>query len=619
MCSRASETVVPVPALPPLILAGLMWLAPSLLAEPASNPNQAQAARFTDVTERWGVTFRHDHGGTGEKYMPENMAPGLAVLDVDGDDRLDLFFVQGAPVDGRKPAPDVAGHRLFRQRSDGTFVDVSRQAGVDLVGVGMGTCHGDVDQDGDVDLFVTQFGPDLLFVNAGDGTFEEQAQSRGLGGKHWSTGCTFFDPDRDGDLDLFVAAYVDFELENHKYCGNAKKKLRSYCHPDVYGAVPDRFFLNDGQGRFTEVGSKVGIVPSPEAKGLGVLAHDVDGDGFLDVFVANDSTMNQLYLGDGRGKFEETALLFGVGYNRSGQAEAGMGVDLGDVDGDGAAELFLTHLDRETNTLYRSPAPQLYVDATEASGLGPPSLPHVGFGTVFLDFDLDGDLDLAVVNGHILDNIHLFADDRSYRQPAQLFENQAGRFRELPGALPGTEALVGRGLVVADLDRDGDPDLVLTQNHGPARVLRNERISGSEASDARWLRVLLRGEGPTQTTAGDKKATEQQSSRGINREGYGVRLKAELPAKEAGKEAQVLTRFLPGARGYLSQGPAEVLLGFGPAPKTNGPRAGGSQSPDAGTLGIKIEVLWPNGRNEVFGPFRPGRTVTLHEGDGASP
>ena len=503
--------------------------------------------------------------------MPENMGPGLAVLDVNGDDRLDIFFVQGAPVAAAEPPtkppnkpPISTGHRLFLQRADGSFRDASRTAGVDRQGVGMGTCFGDVDRDGDLDLYVTQFGPDLLFRNRGDGTFEEVAQTAGFKKNSWSTGCAFFDPDLDGDLDLFVAAYVDFRLDNHRFCGNAAKKLRSYCHPDVYRASPDAFFINDGQGRFREVSLDAGIRPSPEAKGLGVLAGDFNGDAKPDLFVANDSTMNQLYLGDGQGRFEESALLSGVGFNRSGSAEAGMGVEFGDLDGDGRPELFLTHLDQETNTLYRPLGDGLYADATDASGLGAPSLPWVGFGTSLLDFDLDGDLDIAVVNGHILDNIHLFSPDRSYRQPAQLLENLGGRFREIPQALEGTQALVGRGLVSADLDADGDPDLVLTQNDGPAMVLENRAAPGQ------WIKIRLQG------TASNSQA-------------FGARVEILMGKK-------TLVRFLNGASGYLSQGPPEILVGLGDLPKAK-----------------SLTVHWPSGAISRHGPVDSGSTVVLVE------
>ena len=530
----------------------------------ASEPAKPAKPVFSQQTKALGVDFNHRNFGTGEKYMPENMGPGLAVFDADGDNRLDLFFVQGAPVDPKQktPAPAV-GHRLFLQQPDGSF----RQADSDLgKGIGMGVCHGDVDRDGDIDLFVSQFGQNLLLRNQGDGSFQPQADGFR---STWSTGCTFFDPDLDGDLDLFVASYVDFGLDNHRYCGNAAKKLRSYCHPDVYGASPDAFYLNDGQGRFRDVSLKAGVHPSSQAKGLGILAADFNGDHKPDLFVANDSTMNQLYLGNGRGGFEESALLSGVGFNRSGNAEAGMGVQYGDLDGDGRAELFLTHLDRETNTLYRPLGDGLFTDATDASGLAAPSLPWVGFGTTFLDYDLDGDLDIAVVNGHILDNIHLFSPDRSYRQPAQLFENKDGRFRERAGALQGTDALVGRGLVAADLDGDGDEDLVLTQNDGPAMVLRNESPPGH------WIRVRLQG-------------------KASNVHGIGARVVLKLGER-------TLVREVLGASGYLSQGPPELVFGLGDA-----------------TQADRLSIQWPAGTVQKLGPVKSGVTVDAVEPDASS-
>ena len=529
---------------------------------------KTRSAVFTQAQNNLGIDFRHRHFGTGEKFMPENMGPGLAILDVNADDRLDIFFVQGAPVakafSESKAQPADAGHRLYLQQADGTFRDHSRAAGVNRVGIGMGTCFGDIDRDGDLDIYVSQFGADLLFKNHGQGVFEEVASKIGLVKTGWSTGCTFFDADADGDLDLFVAAYVDFRLDNHRFCGNAAKKLRSYCHPDVYGSSPDSLFINDGRGSFREISLEAGIRPSAEAKGLGVLAADFNGDGHSDVFVANDSTMNQLYLGNGQGRFEESALLSGVGFNRSGGAEAGMGVEFGDLDGDGQAELYLTHLDQETNTLYRPLGDGLYADATEASGLAAPSLPWVGFGTSFLDYDLDGDLDIAVVNGHILDNIHLFSPDRTYRQPAQLLENTGGRFRELADALEGTQALVGRGLVAADLDADGDPDLVLTQNDGPAMVLTNQQAGG------KWIKIRLKG----------------TSS---NAQGFGARLEAKVGKK-------TLVRFLRAASGYLSQGPPEILLGLGDSPRAD-----------------SLTVHWPSGSTSSHGPVDSGSTQTLVE------
>ncbi|MEM9594251.1 MAG: CRTAC1 family protein [Acidobacteriota bacterium] len=523
---------------------------------------------FVDRTEELGVDFRHRHFGTGEKYMPENMGPGVAILDVDGDGRLDLYFVQGAPVDPGAKVPADATARLFRQRRDGTFEDVTQASGAGFRGVAMGVSFGDVDRDGDLDLYVTAFGGDAFLRNRGDGTFEDATAAVGLGKGGWSTGSTFFDPDGDGDLDLYVSSYVDFTPDNHKWCGKGQQKLRAYCHPDVYGAAGDVFYRNDG-GRFVDAGRAAGIVPTPDGKGLGVLAGDVDGDGDQDLLVANDSTMNYLYLGDGKGGFEESALLAGVGFNATGAAEAGMGVEMGDLDGDGRPELLLTHLDQETNTLYRPAGEGLWVDATEASGLGPPSLPWVGFGVVLLDHDLDGDLDAFVANGHIIDNIEQFSPGRRHRQPAQLLENRGGRFYEVKGALD-LPPLVGRGAAAGDLDRDGDLDLVVAQNDGDARVLVNRGADGG-----RSLTVGLVG----------------QAS---NPQGFGARL--ELRTGK-GEDGRVQTRFMKASTSYLSQGPPEVVFGLGGAPRAE-----------------VLEIRWPSGQVDRHGPLDAGGVYTFTEG-----
>lgn len=568
--------------------------AAALLLVLAACPTGAEP-RFVERSAALGVDFVHDFFGTGEKYMPENMGPGLAVVDVDGDDRLDLFFVQGAPValgEGRGETPPAgAGHRLYRQRADGTFEDVSAKAlPRSALGVGMGVCFGDVEGDGDLDLYITHYGPDLFLRNRGDGTFEDATVAMGFAdgdaknGPTWSAGCTFFDAEGDGDLDLYVSRYVDFSLDNHKFCGNAEKKLRSYCHPDVYAASDDAFFRNDlgekGEARFVDATRAAGIEPTPEGKGLGVLAADFDGNGTVDVFVANDSTMNSLWLGDGEGRFEESALLAGVGLNGAGAAEAGMGVARGDLDGDGAYELFLTHLDRETNTLYRPIADGLYADATEAAGLGVPSLPWVGFGVVFFDDDLDADLDVAVVNGHILDNVHLFDPTRSHRQPAQLLRNDGrGRFVEVAGAL-GDEPLVGRGLVAADLDRDGDLDLVATQNGGPAKVWENRGKPGGSAHASITVRLESRASAP-----------------------HGLGARVELRTERAdgsGKPSTTIVqaREMLAASSYLSQGPPEIVFA----------RPAGEST---------LVVHWPSGRVDRVNVAKPG-IVRVVEGSTGS-
>jgi hypothetical protein len=554
----------------------------SLCPRAVAGPRTADP-RFVENSKAAGLNFVHQHFGQGEKYMPENMGPGVALLDFDGDGHLDIFFPQGAPLDSppqgdtpqsKAPAIGQTSYVLYRNRGDGTFEDVSAKAGLGRGGYGMGVSFGDMDRDGDLDLFVANFGPDLLFRNLGDGTFEDVTVSSGIGGSSkneaslWSTSSGFFDADGDGDLDLYVTRYVDFSVGTHKWCGNAKKKLRAYCHPDVYGAAPDVLYLGNGKGQFTVAGAGSGIVPTRDGKGLGLILADLDGDGQQDVYVANDSTMNTLYWGLGKGRFEEGALLAGVGFDRSGKAEAGMGVVAGDLDGDGRIDLFLTHLDQETNTLYRNQGGRLFEDTTQASGLAAPSLPWVGFGTVLLDHDQDGDLDIFVTNGHIIDNIELFDPSRSHRQPSQLFDNLGGgRFTELKSALGLPGPLVGRGAVAGDLDRDGDLDLVLTQNGGPALLLEN-RVGKPGKS----LGIRLRG---------------GQS----NPQGFGAIL--ELMT---GQRRQIRTML--SASGYLSQGPAEVYFGI-----------------PAKVEKLVLRVTWPAGGGQLVEDLQPGFLHTIREGE----
>ena len=531
----------------------------------AAGPD-AQQSRFTESAAALGIDFVHRHFGTGEKYMPENMAPGVALFDFDQDGRLDIYLVQGVPLGG-DPAPSSAVNRLYRQRPDGTFSDYTARAGVGDPGYGMGASFGDYDRDGDPDLYVTNYGRNVLYRNRGDGTFEDVTAAAGVECDLWSVSAGFFDPDGDGDLDLYVTNYLDFAFDNHKWCGNAQTGVRAYCHPDVYNSLPDCFFRNEGDGRFTEVSRQVGITPTPEGVGLGLAFADLDGDGNQDIYVANDAKMNYLYLGDGRGNFTESALLAGVGFNGAGAPESSMGVAIQDLDGDGLADIFLTHLDQQTNTLYRNLGGGMFSDGTESAGLGAPSLPWVTFGTVFFDHDNDGDLDIFVTSGHIIDNIELFDSSRAYRQPSQLFDNLGqGRFTEISEVLGIDDALVGRGAVGADLERDGDLDLVMMQNNGPTLILQNRW--GSRANS---IGVELRG---TRS----------------NTAGFGARL--EL--RTAGK-SQV--RLLHSSTSYASQGPPAVHFGLGTAIRAE-----------------ELSVRWPSGRLQRLKDLAGGFTYTLFEG-----
>ncbi len=455
--------------------AGLGALLTSGFAVAAGGAEGGETLAFVDVAVERGVIFEHRTFQTGEKHMPENMGAGVAIFDYDLDGDLDLYLVQGAPVEAAGPQR-WRGNLLLEQQDDGTFVDRTQSSGLGDLGLGMGVVVGDVDGDGWPDLYVTNYGPNVLYRNGGDGSFERLDTASG---DLWSTGAAFFDLESDGDLDLYVASYVEFEAEGALFCGNAQTGLRAFCHPDLYRGARDVVYRNEGDGTWTSLDDEVGVMEGDEGRGLGVLAADLDLDGTIDLYVANDTTANYLYrVRDGR--LIEGALLAGLAVNGNGEGEASMGLAAGDLDGDGRPELFSTHLDEETNTLYRGAAAGLFLDATDAAGLGVPSRPWVGFGTVMADLDLDGDLDLAVANGHIIDNIAEFDPALRHAQPLQFFVNDGdGRFEERDSGYP---ALVGRGLAAGDLDRDGDVDLVLTQNGGPALVLDNRAGSGRSVS-----------------------------------------------------------------------------------------------------------------------------------------
>jgi hypothetical protein len=520
--------------------------------------------RFHERSRELGIDFVYEHFGTGEKYMPENMAPGVLMLDYDGDGLLDIYLMQGAPIGPENP-PGTVTNRLFRQTLDGRFEDATERAGVGDTSYGMGGTFGDYDRDGDLDIYVSNWGPNTLYRNRGDGSFEAVPDAAGADCPLWSTGVGFFDPDVDGDLDLFVVNYVDFSFDNNVFCGNAQLGVRAYCHPDVYGALPDFFYRNNGDGTFTDVSQEAGLVFGDHCKSLGVGFADLNADGHLDVFVANDGAMNQLYLGDGTGKFSEEALLAGVGFSGSGSPEASMGVEIGDVDGDGTAELFLTHLDAQTNTLYKDMGGGFFSDTTEGAGLAMPSSPYVGFGTVLFDHDSDGDLDLFVANGHIIDNIELFDASRAHRQPAQLFDNPGdGRFVEISGKLALDEPMVGRGVAVGDLDRDGDQDLVVGQNGGPAWVLINEVPQVGAV-----LSVELRGVAS-------------------NPQGFGARVDVEVDGKR-------FVRWIQGARSYISQSPPRADFGL----------------PGASEAAVTVE--WPAGTKRRYHSLRSDALYVLPE------
>jgi hypothetical protein len=434
---------------------------------------------FHDVTEVSGLVFTHDAGLLPEKHLPETMGAGAALVDLDEDGDLDAYLVQSGPMYEVAPPDPAKRNSTFLNDGRGRFTDATEASGDGAhSGYGMGVAAGDVDADGDVDLAVTNLGPDVLLLNDGAARFTDGTAASGYADDRWTGAAAFFDADGDGDLDLYVAAYVQVDLTDPMWCGRRDPGWRSACHPDAYPGLADRFWRNDGDGRFRDDTRAAGLATEPgdHGKGLGVLIVDIDDDADLDLYVANDSVENRLWRNDGSGTFEDLTLWSGTGVNARGLTEAGMGVAQGDVDADGDLDLFVTNFDDESNTLYLNEGEGMFRDGTARAGLDAPSRLPVGFGTVLSDLDSDGDLDVAVTNGHIIDNIPLYHDGKTHAQRALLFANRGdGRFDDVSaqaGALTDRE-VVGRGLYDGDLDGDGDLDLLVTVCGGPARVLAN--------------------------------------------------------------------------------------------------------------------------------------------------
>lgn len=516
---------------------------------------------FEEVASAWGIDFRHHHGGSGERYMVETVIGGVVVFDYDQDGDHDLLFVDGGELpgyEGEKPRS-----RLLR--NDGNrFVDVTERADLAFDGYGCGGVAGDYDADGYPDVYLTAYGANALLRNQGDGTFADVTATAGVGGKErWSSSAAFADGDGDGDLDLYVADYVDFTLDNHRFCGDRERDIQAYCHPDKYNGLPDHYYQNQGNGTFRDATGAAGL-SGAVGPGLGVLFTDLDGDLAPDIYVANDATPNLLFRNRGDGTFQDMSLLSGTAFGDQGFPEGGMGVDVGDVNGDGHFDLVVTNFELETNAVYLGAGGGIFIDGRARSGLAEASLRPVGFGVVLADLDHDADLDLVVANGHILDNAGAFLEGSLYGQKNQVLENQGeGRFREVDALHPNPHR-VSRGLAAGDLDGDGDLDLVIVNSNDRAQAYQNVGASGA------WLQVDLRGRDNT----------------------FAVGAEAIATAGSTSLRRPVLT-----ASSYLSQNAQSIHFGLGDAHRVE-----------------RLEIIWPGGDRQRLHDLPARRRVLITRG-----
>ncbi len=528
--------------------------------------------RFHNEARRLGIDWHHDKGETERKHLPETMAGGGGFLDADGDGRLDVYLVQSANFPGQ-PTSGRPGNVLYRQREDGTFEDVTDQAGVGDAGFGMGAAAADLENDGDVDLFVTNYGPNVLYRNRGDGTFENVTERAGVGDSRWGTSAAFFDADRDGFVDLYVTNYLAYDPTIAPECHSQGAAVRSYCSPTQFDGEDDVLYRNRGDGTFEDVSEAAGITGF-RGKGLGVCPFDFDRDGDDDIVVANDTTPTLLFRNDGAMRFEEVGLQFGISYSEDGVTRAGMGVEAADVDEDGRDDVFITNFTAEVNALYRAMPEGDFREWSRRSGLGAISYPFLGFGTVFFDADLDGDLDVVVANGHVLDTVELSNKATTYEQRPFLFTNDGrGGFTEV-GERSGSifhGRYAGRGLAAGDVDDDGDEDLLLLQSDDSPLLLMNTTERAGTAS------IVLRLVGTRS-----------------NHDAIGAKVEVHLGDR-------VLHRAVRASRSYLSIHDRRLVIGAGRAAEID-----------------RVRVTWPSGGVDEVASLPTDHSFTIEEGKGVT-
>ena len=491
-------------------------------------------------------------------YLVETMGGGVALFDYDNDGRLDIFMVNGAPLQDPTPkgsTPQKTGpnywNRLYHQKADGTFEDVTERAGLPGAGYGMGVAVGDYDNDGFEDLYVTAYGGNKLYHNHGDGTFTDVTEKAGVAGSGWSTSAAWGDLDNDGLLDLVVLRYLQWDFDDI-WCGEHKEGYRAYCHPDVFQPISPLVYHNDGNGHFTEVSQKIGL--AKPGKGLGIALADYDRDGHIDLFIANDSMVEFLYHNKGDGTFEEVGLLSEVAVDGDGRTFAGMGVDFADYNNDGWPDLIITDLANQRYALYQNNRDSTFTYDSFTSGIARITMPHSGWGVRFLDYDNDGWKDLLVAQGHDLDTVEISYPNLHYREPMLLLRNTGKEFVDVSAAsgVIFSQPWLGRGMAVGDIDNDGRLDAVVTTNDGPVHIVRNETPTQNH-----WLKLKL---------VGHKS----------NRDAIGAEVR--LVTSKSQQFATVST-----AGSYLSSSDKRVHFGLGPE-----------------SVAQSIEIRWPSGIRQTL-------------------
>jgi enediyne biosynthesis protein E4 len=536
-----------------------------------SRPTAPTPAEFVDVTSSLGVQFQHAAPHTSKKYLLETMGSGVALFDYDNDGRLDLFAVNGAEInDPSSPGtiPQKTGpkywNRLYHQKPDGGFQDVTEQAGLQGVGYGMGVAVGDYDNDGFEDLFVAGYGGNHLYHNNGNGTFTDVTDKAGVAGGGWSTSAAWVDLDGDGLLDLVVVRYLQWDF-NDIWCGERKQGYRSFCHPDEFQAIAPLVYHNDGNGHFTDITKQAGFAKA--GKGLGIAIADFNGDGHIDVFIANDSVPEFLYQNKGDGTFEEVGLFAGVGVDGDGHAYAGMGVDFADYENDGLPDIVVSDLAYQKYSLYHNNGDGTFAYSSDSTGLGPMTFLHSGWGMRFIDYDNDGLKDLLVAQAHVMDTIELNYPQLRYREPMLLARNTGQGFVDVSNQSGAAfhEPWASRGLAIGDIDNDGRLDAVITENGGPMHILHNETNTQNH-----WLTLDM---------VGHKS----------NRDAIGAAVK--IVTAQGEQHATVTT-----CGSYLSSSDKRLHFGLGLQSTVK-----------------EIDIRWPSGISQTLHDVKGGQVLRIEE------